>query len=180
MYSPILKQASPAVSEAFHILFSQHLKLVCVQILTWLGPGVFMGTKAQAMRQHVISEVLVKVWLRLSKMNGSKYNDTAAHIFVCVCWSLLMHLHAAGKRVINHCLGVRAYVCVFRAFSARSETLLILTVGIDGSHYLWCRPPVTVCCHHVSCQLPQDDNRTNTIWPEPSVCVCASMWVTET
>lgn len=42
--------------------------------------------------------------------------------------------------------------------------LLVLTVGMDGSHYLWCRPLVTVCCHQASCQLPQDGNRTNAIW----------------
>lgn len=57
-------------------------------------------------------------------------------VFVCLCCSLPMHLHVEGKRVINHCLCVRAYVCVFLAFSARYETVLVLTVGMDGSHYL--------------------------------------------
>lgn len=90
----------------------------------------------------------------------------AFYLCVHVCWSLPMHLHAEGKRVINHCLCVRAYVFVFLAFSAHYETLLVLTVGMDGSHYLWCRPLVTACCHQTSCQLSQDGNRTNAIWLE--------------
>lgn len=87
-------------------------------------------------------------------------------VWVCFYWSLPIYLHVEGKRVINHCHCVRAYVCVLCAFSSCYERLLVLTVRMDGTRYLWCRPHITVCCHKTSCQLPQDGNHTNAIWLE--------------
>lgn len=51
---------------------------------------------------------------------GGLFLFLLGQLFVCefyMCWSSPMHLHAGAKRVINHCLCVRACARVSLAFS---------------------------------------------------------------